>query len=71
MGTPSRRIVAGLDRTSTAIVATDPRYFALRKAWLSEKPERDPLKAPKRRRQARLLWDGWHPRSAIGWMLRL
>lgn len=58
MGTPLRHVVAGLDRTATAIVAPDPRYFALQKAWLSEKPGRDPLKAPKDQRQARLLW-GW------------
>lgn len=63
LGEPLRHVVAGLDRTPTAIVAPDPRYFALHKAWLADKPSRDSLKAPKDRRQAALLWS-WLPAIA-------
>ncbi len=68
-GEPLRHVVAGLDRTPAAIVVPDPRWFALQKAWLSEKPERDPLKRPKDRAQSERLWawlcDGRMPRYAL------
>lgn len=56
LGSPLRHVVAALDRTPTAIAVPDPRFFALHKAWLSSKPGRDPLKAPKDLRQAQLVW---------------
>lgn len=56
MGTPLRHVVASFDRTPCAIVVPDPRYFALHKAWLARKPGRDPLKAPRDRRQAETVW---------------
>lgn len=56
LGTPLRHVVCALDRTPAGIVVPDPRFFALHKAWLSTKPSRDPLKAPKDLRQARLVW---------------
>lgn len=55
-GQSLRHVVTGLDRTPTALVVPDPRWFALLKRWLADKPGRDPLKAPKDRRQAQLLW---------------
>lgn len=55
-GDPLRQVVTGLDRTPTALVVPDPRWFALHKRWLAEKPGRDPLKSPKDRRQAVMLW---------------
>lgn len=67
LGQPLRHVVASLDRTPTALVVPDPRFFALHKSWLSLKPGRDPLKAPKDRRQAELVWS-WlssMPRYAI------
>lgn len=68
-GDPLRHVVAGLDRTPAAIVVPDPRWFALQKAWLSEKPERDPLKRPKDRAQSERLWawlcDGRMPRYPL------
>ncbi len=56
MGEPLRHVVCSLDRTASAVVVPDPRFFALQKAWLSKKPERDPLKKPKDINQAKLLW---------------
>lgn len=34
------------------LIVIDPRIFALHKAWLAERPDRDPLKAPRDREQA-------------------
>jgi len=56
LGDPVRHVVTALDRTPTAIIAPDPRYFALQKAWLSRKPERDALKKPKDWLQAQTVW---------------
>jgi hypothetical protein len=55
-GRPLRRIGCGLDARPTALVVPDPRWFALHKRWLSDKPTRDPLKRPKDRRQAEAVW---------------
>lgn len=56
LGKPMRRIVCGLDAKPMALVVPDPRWFALHKRWLSDKPARDPLKKPKDRRQAEAVW---------------
>ena len=63
LGEPLRHVVSSLDRTPTALIVPDPRYFALHKAWLADKPERDPLKAPKDRRQAEAI-ASWLPLMA-------
>lgn len=63
LGEPLRHVVSSLDRTATALIVPDPRYFALHKAWLADKPGRDPLKAPKDRRQADML-ASWLPLMA-------
>lgn len=55
-GKSLRRIVCGLDARPCALVVPDPRWFALHKRWLSDKPGRDPLKKPKDRRQAEAVW---------------
>ncbi|MFZ2235537.1 MAG: GSU2403 family nucleotidyltransferase fold protein [Dokdonella sp.] len=55
-GKPLRRIVCGLDARPCGLVVPDPRWFALHKRWLSDKPGRDALKKPKDRRQAEALW---------------
>jgi hypothetical protein len=55
---PGRRVehvVCGLDGLPTRIVAPDPRWFALQKLWLAEKPGRNPLKKPKDQKQGELL----------------
>lgn len=55
-GRALRRVVCGLDATPAALVVPDPRWFALHKRWLADKPSRDPLKKPKDRRQAEAVW---------------
>jgi hypothetical protein len=55
---PGRRIehvICGLDGLPSRIIAPDPRYFALQKLWLADKPTRNPLKKPKDARQGALL----------------
>ena len=39
------------------MIVPDPRWFALQKLWMAEKPERDNQKKPKDRRQGRALLD--------------
>lgn len=39
------------------MVVPDPRWFALHKLWMAEKPERDPQKKPKDRKQGTALLD--------------
>lgn len=55
-GRPLRRIVCGLDAKPCALVVPDPRWFALHKRWLADKPSRDPLKKPKYRNQSEAVW---------------
>lgn len=50
-------VVACRDGSPARIVAPDPRWFALHKLWLSEKPGRNPLKRPKDRKQGLALLD--------------
>lgn len=50
------RVVCGFDGTPARIVAPDPRWFALQKAWLSQQNKRNPLKRPKDARQAQAIW---------------
>ena len=35
------------DGEAARMVVPDPRWFALHKLWMAEKPERDPQKKPK------------------------
>lgn len=57
---PGRRVehvVACSDRKPARVMAPDPRWFALHKLWLADKPERNPLKKPKDRAQGEQLLD--------------
>lgn len=54
-GTPVDQVVCGRDKTPARIVAPDPRWFAVHKLWMSEKPQRNPLKKPKDRNQGKAL----------------
>jgi hypothetical protein len=51
------QVLACRDGSPARIVAPDPRWFALQKLWLSEKPGRDPRKRPKDLRQGLALLD--------------
>lgn len=56
-GRPVNRVVACRDGSPARIVAPDPRWFALQKLWMADKPQRNALKRPKDRRQGLLLLD--------------
>jgi hypothetical protein len=56
-GTRISHVVCALDGTPARVVAPDPRYFALQKIWLSEKPDRNPLKRRKDRAQGYAVLD--------------
>ncbi len=56
LGEPLRQVVAGMERTPTALKVPDPRMFALHKSWLADKPERDPIKRPRDAKQADMVW---------------
>ncbi len=49
------QVVCGRDGSAARVVAPDPRWFALHKLWLADKPTRSPLKSPKDRRQGQVL----------------
>lgn len=51
LGRPVRSVAISVDNKACPIYAPDPRYMALLKLWLSEKPERDPKKKPKDKKQ--------------------
>lgn len=55
---PGRRIqhvVCGLDGLPARLFVPDPRWFALQKLWLAQKPTRNPLKKAKDAKQGALL----------------
>jgi hypothetical protein len=57
---PGRRvdqIVPCRDGSAARLVVPDPRWFALHKLWLAEKPSRNPLKRDKDRKQGLALLD--------------
>lgn len=51
-GKPIRHILLSNDNKPAPIVAPDPRWMALHKMWLSQKPERNKLKVNKDKNQA-------------------
>jgi hypothetical protein len=51
------RVVGVRDGEAARLVAPDPRWFALQKLWLAEKPTRDPQKKEKDRKQGTALLD--------------
>jgi hypothetical protein len=55
MGTPVRHVAVAYDRSAAPIVAPDPRWMALHKLWLSQKPQRNAVKKPKDQAQGLLL----------------
>ena len=51
------RVVGVRDGDAARMVVPDPRWFALQKLWMAEKPERDPQKKPKDHKQGIALLD--------------
>lgn len=54
------RVVVGRDGGPARIVAPDPRWFALQKLWLAQKPGRNPLKRSKDGQQGLAVLDAVH-----------
>ena len=55
LGRPVRHVISATDGTPAPIVAPDPRWMALHKLWLSQKPRRQSAKRPKDQAQGLLL----------------
>jgi len=51
------RVVGVRDGDAARMVVPDPRWFALQKLWMAEKPQRDPQKKPKDHKQGIALLD--------------
>jgi hypothetical protein len=51
-------VVATVRGRASPLVVPDPRFMALHKLWLADKPERNPAKRNKDRRQGNVLLDG-------------
>lgn len=56
-GRPVDRVVGVRDGDAARMVVPDPRWFALQKLWLAEKPERNIQKKDKDRKQGNALLD--------------
>lgn len=54
-GSRLEQTVPATDATAARIVAPDPRWYALHKLWLADKPSRNPHKRQKDRHQGRAL----------------
>jgi hypothetical protein len=57
LGRPVSCVVATTRGHACPMVVPDPRWMALHKLWLANKPERNPLKKDKDRRQGNVLLD--------------
>ena len=57
LGRPIDQVVGCRDGSPARIVAPDPRWFALRKLWMSAQDKRNPQKRPKDRAQGLALLD--------------
>ena len=57
LGQQVSHVIVGRDGTAAKVIAPDPRYFALQKLWLSEKPSRLATKRPKDFNQGNLVLD--------------
>jgi hypothetical protein len=56
-GRPIDRVVGVRDGEAARLFVPDPRWFALQKLWMAEKPGRDPQKKPKDGKQGIALLD--------------
>jgi hypothetical protein len=68
-GRPIDRVVGVRDGEAARLVVPDPRWFALQKLWMAEKPGRSPQKKPKDRKQGMALLNAvWQtmPHYALG-----
>jgi hypothetical protein len=66
-----RHVVVDRENRTCPIFAPDPRWMALHKLWLAQKPERSAVKRPKDLRQGNLLLDAVRSRMQVGYPLDL
>lgn len=69
LGEPLFAVACATDRSPAPIVAPDPRWMALHKIWLAEKPQRDRLKVDKDHAQGVALLSAvreWMPHLDVG-----
>jgi hypothetical protein len=57
LGRPVSAVVATVRGRACPLTVPDPRFMALHKLWLADKPERNPAKKEKDRRQGNVLLD--------------
>ncbi len=57
LGRPISAVVATVRGRACPLAVPDPRFMALHKLWLADKPERNPAKKAKDRRQGNVLLD--------------
>ncbi len=57
LGRPVSAVVATVRGRACPVTVPDPRFMALHKLWLADKPERNPAKRDKDRRQGDVLMD--------------
>ncbi len=57
LGRPISAVVATVRGRACPLTVPDPRFMALHKLWLADKPERNPTKKEKDRRQGHVLLD--------------
>jgi hypothetical protein len=70
-GTPVRHVVISRDDKTCPVYAPDPRWMALHKLWLADKPERNANKRDKDRMQGNILLDAICTHMTISYPLDL
>jgi hypothetical protein len=70
-GTPVRHVVISRDDKTCPVYAPDPRWMALHKLWLADKPERNANKRDKDRMQGNILLDAIRGYMTISYPLDL
>lgn len=68
-GRSIRHVVVGRDNKTCPIFAPDPRWMALHKLWIAQKPERSASKRPKDQRQGEILLDAVRTRMQVAFPL--
>ena len=68
-GRAVRHVIADRENRTCPIFAPDPRWMALHKLWLAQKPERSALKRPKDLQQGNLLLDAVRERMQVPYPL--
>ena len=70
-GRPIRHVLVSRDAKTCPIFAPDPRWMALHKMWLANKPERNANKRDKDRSQGEILLDAVKDRMQIAYPLNI